>query len=117
MSTLAETICREARRWNLRLELRGDKIAVIPGSKAPPQFIELVRENKAALLSWLEATGAGLPRDQAPWLHVAKQVLAGEFDGADGRTRESLTIGLRTINHPTCRQALARLQSDKDLKP
>jgi hypothetical protein len=52
---------------------------------------------------------AGLPPDCAPWLHVAQQVLADEFNGCGPSTRESLTIGLRRITHPLCRQALERL--------
>lgn len=51
-----------------------------------------------------------LPPDQAAWLHTARQVLAGEWEGADDSTCESLTIGLRSIPHPDCREALARLR-------
>ncbi len=51
-----------------------------------------------------------LPADCLPWLHVARQVLAGEFDAADGSTSESLAIGLRGITHPLCRKALERLR-------
>jgi hypothetical protein len=57
--------------------------------------------------------GASLPPDQAAWLPVARQVLAGEFDGCDRSTRESLTIGLRSIQHPDCRRALDRLRAAK----
>lgn len=53
-----------------------------------------------------------LPPDQAAWIPVAKQVLAGEFDGADGSTRASVTIGLRSIGHPSCQAALTRLWPD-----
>jgi hypothetical protein len=49
--------------------------------------------------------------EQAAWLPVARQVLDGEFEGCDRSTRESLTIGLRSIPHPHCQQALIRLQS------
>ena len=55
-----------------------------------------------------EATPS-LPPGCLPWLGVAWQVLAGEFDGCDRSTAESLRIGLRGINHPLCREALARL--------
>ena len=55
----------------------------------------------------------GLPPDQAAWLPVARQILAGEFDGADGSTQESLTIGLRSIPHPDCRRALDKLSAAK----
>jgi hypothetical protein len=57
-----------------------------------------------------EAT-AGLSPDCAPWLAVAQQILAGEFDGCDRSTRESLSIGLRSISHPACGRALMRLQT------
>jgi hypothetical protein len=114
MSTVAETICREARRWNLRLEQRGDKVAIIPGSKAPPEFIEFVRANKAEVIAWLEADG--LAPDQAPWLHVGKEVLLGEFSGADKSTLQSLEIGLRSIRHPTCENALARVREAMSTK-
>jgi len=53
---------------------------------------------------------SGLPPDCVPWLHVASQVLASEFDRCDHSTRESLTLGFRSISHPLCRRALARLQ-------
>ena len=63
---------------------------------------------------WPERTmseAAAIPApDCAPWLKVAQQVLAGEFDGCDRSTRESIKIGLCSVSHPTCRLALARLQ-------
>lgn len=55
-------------------------------------------------------TAPTLPPDCLPWLHVARQILAGEFDGCDRSTAESLRIGLHRIPHPRCREALARLQ-------
>jgi hypothetical protein len=100
----------EAVRRGLRLELRGDKLAVIPGDRVPPEFADVLRQHKRELLDLLEARAAGLTPDCAPWLHVAKQILDGEFDGADGSTRESITIGLRPIRHPLCERALARLK-------
>lgn len=44
-----------------------------------------------------------------PWAHVTKQVLDGEFDGADKSTVESLTIGLGNNKSPPCRKALDKL--------
>jgi len=102
-------LCHEAARRGLRLEPRGDKLAVIPASRCPPEFADTLRQHKQEILSLLEGQAAGLAPDCAPWLHVAKQVLAGEFDGADGSTRQSLIIGLRSIPHPLCVRALARL--------
>ena len=54
---------------------------------------------------------ASLPPGCLPWIHVAAQVLAGEFDGADKSTVQSLAIGLHRIPHPQCRKALALLQT------
>lgn len=53
-----------------------------------------------------------LPPDQAAWLPVARQILAGEFKGADRSTVESLTIGLHGIRHPFCQQALEKLKEN-----
>lgn len=61
------------------------------------------------LRTLLPAKSANLPPDCAPWLHIARQVLAGEFDDADHCLVESLTIGLRATRYPDCQQALARL--------
>ncbi|MEK7677033.1 MAG: hypothetical protein AAB676_14475 [Verrucomicrobiota bacterium] len=105
----AEALYIEATRRGLRLEPRGDKLAVLPGDRCPPDFANVLRAHKGELLSWLEARAAQLPPDCAPWLHIARQILAGEFDGADRSTRASLTICLRSIAHPLCRRALDRL--------
>jgi hypothetical protein len=65
-----------------------------------------VRQHKHELLNWLEGRVAGLTPD---WLHIARQVLAGEFDGCDNSTRESLIIGLRSMAHPLARRSLEKL--------
>ena len=56
-----------------------------------------------------EPSDAILPSDQAAWLPVARQILAGEFEGCDRSTVQSLVIGLRSIQHPDCQRALERL--------
>ena len=106
----AKTLVNRAAELGLRLEPRGDKLAVIPGDRVPPDFADVLRQHKGELLIWLEARAAGLAPDCAAWLHVARQILAGEFDGADNSTIGSLTIGLRGILHPLCQQALLRLK-------
>jgi hypothetical protein len=50
------------------------------------------------------------PPDQGAWLPIARQVLAGEFNGADRSTVESLIIGLRWIEHPDAQAAVAQLK-------
>jgi hypothetical protein len=89
-------------------------LAVVPKGHCPPDFADLLRAHKVELLDWLEARTHNLPSDCAPWLHVAKQILAGEFIGADKSTVTSLTIGLRSINHPLCQQALNRLNQSRN---
>ena len=116
--TTAQDIYLEAQKRGLRLEPAGDKLAVMPKGKCPPDFAAVLRQHKPQLLTWLEGRAARLTEDQIPWLHIAKQILAGEFQGADRSTRESLTIGLRSIQHPVCRRALAQLGiRDRDQSP
>jgi hypothetical protein len=104
-------LCQRAVRLGLRLEPRGDKLAVIPAKRCPPDFAAELRQHKGELLDFLEAQAAGLALDCAPWLHVAKQILAGEFDGLmDNSVRGSLETGLRSIIHPVCQRALERLR-------
>ncbi|MBI4662150.1 MAG: hypothetical protein HY735_25300 [Verrucomicrobia bacterium] len=105
----APELYQEAFRRGLRLEPRGDKLAVIPGDRVPSEFADMLRAHKAELLDWLETKAVNLPPDQAPWLHIARQILAGEFDGADRSTVESLSIGLRSVVCPDCCRALQRL--------
>ena len=104
-----EELYHEATKRGLRLESAGDKLAVIPAKRCPPDFAAVLRQHKHELLDWLETRTIQLTPDQVPWLHVARQVLNGEFVGADSSTVASLTFGLRSIPHPTCKQALARL--------
>lgn len=109
-----------AAELGLRFERRGDKLAVIPAKLCPPEFAEALRPHKREILDLIEARAHNLPSDCAPWLHIAKQVLAGEFDGADGSTRDSLTIGLRSIKNPVCGSAIKHLWPEgmpKHLQP
>ena len=110
----APELYHEAARRGLRLEPRGDRLAVIPGDRCPPDLADNLRRHKAELLALLEFNAANLPPDCAPWLNVARQITNGEFDGADKSTVESLTIGLRRIPHPLCREALARLPDNPE---
>ena len=103
----------EAVRRGLRLEPRGNKLVVIPGDRVPPDFADTLRQHKGELLDLLEARTFNLTPDCAAWLHVARQILAGEFEGADSSTVASLTIGLRSILHPLCQRALERLAKGK----
>jgi hypothetical protein len=109
----AEILINRAAELGLRLEPRGDKLAVIPAKRCPPEFADTLRQHKGALLDLLEAQSSHLTPDCAAWLYVARQILAGEFVGADSSTVASLTIGLRSILHPVCQRALERLAKGK----
>ena len=107
--TTPEHLYLEATRRGLTLAPRGGRLSVSPAEHLDPEFRDLLLAHKAELLSWLSARADGLAPDCAPWLHVARQILAGEFDGCDRSTRDSLRIGLGSISHPECHRALARL--------
>ena len=109
-------ICAEATRRGVRLEACAGILRIISSEPCPPEFADVLRAHKPELLSWLEARAVGLPPDQAPWLHVARQVLCGEFEGVGRSMRESLMIGLRSIAHPECRRALAQLSAGNTTK-
>lgn len=113
----ATAIIERARRLGLRLQLEGERIAVAPARLCPPGFLATLREHKPAVMALLEAKATNLPPDYAPLLHVARQILAGEFDGADNSTVESLAIDLRSIGHPLCQEALSRLQDRPNSLP
>jgi hypothetical protein len=85
-------------------------------------FFRVVEQNKEAEKVQLSSSesvrsvrsgdnATSLPPNQAAWLPVARQVLGGEFDGADKSTAGSLLTGLRSINHPACRRALDKLRA------
>ena len=111
----APELYEEALRRGLRLETRGNKLAVLPAKDCPSDFAALLSEHKCVLLPWLEGRVSGLSEDCLPWLHVARQVLAGEFEGANTSTIESVAIGLRGIDHSRCQEALKRLAQYKKI--
>ena len=103
--TLPAELLHRAGQLGLRLEARGDKLAVIPAKLCPPEFADALRQHKGEMLAMLETRLTGLPPDCVPWVHIARQILAGEFDTGDGSTLESLRIGVRNIHHPLCQSA------------
>ncbi len=100
-----------ATKLGLRLEPRGNRLAVIPASRCPPDFMPVLRQHKRELLAFLDTERISLTPDCLPWLHIARQVLAGEFEGADRSTIESLCIGLRAVPHAVCERALKRIST------
>lgn len=104
------TILDRCRQLGLTVWAEGDRIGISPPGRLPDDLRELIIAAKPGLLSVLRE-GAGLRPDEIPWLHIAKEVLLGEFDGANRSTRESLCIGLNRIAHPLRQRALERLKA------
>jgi len=106
---VALQLYRRAQSLGLSLETDGYDLLIRPGGRCPPNFAAELKRHKDELVIWLDAKAAILPPDCWPWLHIAKQVLDGEFEKADRSLVDCLRIGLRNINHPLCHEALERL--------
>ena len=108
----APAILDRCRRAGLHVWREGERISIAPARLCPPDLLETIRNAKPQLLEWLaDADAHRLAPDCAPWLHVARQIVSGEFDGGDRSLLESLLIGVRNIPHPACQSAKARLQA------
>jgi hypothetical protein len=107
-----QPILTRAQRLGLQINVEGNRIAIFPKRCCPKDLLADFKEHKGAIIELLEqAQTSGLAPDCTPWLHVARQILAGEFDAPmDNSVRGSLEIGLRSIIHPVCQRALARLK-------
>lgn len=104
-------ILDRCRRHGLKVWAEGYRIGIAPKQRIPSDLLDEIRAAKSILLPLMrEGEALRLTPDQLPWLHVAAQVLAGEFDGGmTASRRQSLVIGLRSIPHHLCIQAFARL--------
>jgi TubC N-terminal docking domain len=109
MKPKASDVYKEATRLGLRLIPRGDKLEVAPKSRLTPEFAAVLREHKAELLALLEVPDRDLENYYAAGLHLAKQVEAGEFDGASAATLASIVEHIRDFADPLCRRALIKL--------
>jgi len=104
----------KCRSLGLELWVEGGRIAIAPKQRIPTGLLDQIREAKPDLLVILRQGRAHqLRADCIPWLHIARQILAGEFEGGDNSTVQSLTTGLRSVPHPSCREALVRLQKHR----
>lgn len=108
----AQEIYAEATRRGFEIFRRGDMLVVRPSNLLTREFADEIRKHKGEILNWLEARASNLTPDRAPRLHTARQILEGEFDGADRSTCESLTSDLTNHPyHPICQRALERLKT------
>jgi len=101
--TTPHEILLEAARRKLLFIPRGDSLLIIPRSRLTPDFLAVIRAHKPALLSWLAF---------ARQLHVARQILCGEFVGCPRGTRIRLMNELNSFFHPLATRAFAKLALD-----
>lgn len=101
----AQDILIEARRLGVRVTPYGpNNLYVDSDTELPPDFEQVLRDNKPGLLRHLR-------NQQASVRHLARQVVENEFVGANSITLHRVTMELReNITDPLCRRALDRLQ-------
>ena len=111
MKTAIQTVS-EVNAIGGRITLAGDKLRTMLPRNCPSELKTAIRANKPEIMVLIEVRSLRLPSDCGPWIHIARQVLAGEFEGADRSTIASLLIGLNAIvKHPAGRQAFDRLST------
>ena len=101
MKPTPQEIYDRAASRGLRLIPRGCLLEVTPKSRLTPELLAVIRANKMELLAWL---------DRVRRNGLLRQVLDGQFDGADNATREHIIQSLHGI--PQARSAIARLESE-----
>ena len=110
-ATTPAEIIRAVTGYGCRLAVRSGQLLMSRQRQLPPELLAAVRQNRQAISNAIEAEAAGLTPDCGPWLHIAKQIVLGEFDGGDRATLKSLWYGVRGIGHPACLAARARLET------
>ena len=111
MKTAIETVS-EVSAIGGRITLAGDKLRTLLPRNCPSELKTAIRANKSEIILLLEARALHLPSDGGPWIHIARQVLSGEFHGADRSTIGSLMTGLNAIvGHPIGRRAFDLLSA------
>lgn len=73
------------------------------------EFVATLRTHRSELLRFFIA-GRHVPI----LAHLARQILAHEFDSIDEQTREAFIENLRLTNHPACREAITFLGAAAD---
>ena len=96
------------RRAGGRIWRDGNRLGLEPASRLPAELIAEVRQNKRLLLFHLDDEGGD--KTQKAWKHVARQVLAREFDQGSRSLLKSIQIGLRSIEDTEARLALEMIE-------
>ncbi|MCW5553055.1 MAG: hypothetical protein KIS67_12960 [Verrucomicrobiae bacterium] len=80
---------------------------VYPAENLNPALEQILRAHQSELVPWLRAQAG-------PWLHLCKQIVLGEFDGATPERIEILARCLANDPHPLRQAALQRLLCPDD---
>lgn len=98
--TDARSILLEAMRRRIRLTPHGLKLIVDYTEEIPPDFEQILIENKPALLNLLRSKR-----------HLAKQILSGEFSVCPAATWHALNAAmLENYFDPLCHGAIEHLK-------
>jgi hypothetical protein len=99
-------IFNEAKRRGIHLEPDApDKLAYWPPDKLDPEFRAVLLANKSILIPWLK-------KRFAPQLHLAKEILQGEFSGATREEIFDLFRAMQHSRHPIVEKAREKLRAD-----
>lgn len=105
----ARDVYTEATRRGLRLEPAGDRLAVIPKGKCPPDFAEVIRAHKGELLAllnsppcpgWRSVPSAGLPLNPNPY--------PPQLSGSEARRIMSYVVRQLSGTDPLCEWCVKR---------
>ncbi|MHC1764619.1 MAG: hypothetical protein AB9869_09965 [Verrucomicrobiia bacterium] len=92
-------LLREAESLGLTLIPRGDKLRVVPGDRCPPEFAEVLRQHKPAILRWLSnppCPGWG----KVPPANLPLELVPPAMNTADAR--RIMDYVMRQIGDKTC---------------
>lgn len=111
----ASDVLNRCQSLGIAIRVKGEHLALSPAGRATPDLVAEIKAAKPLLMAILDPKLIYLQPDQRPWVHTARQILSGEFDGPfavwGGSMIESLLIGVRGIHHPDCQAARVKLET------
>ena len=104
--TPAAHLIHECRRRGAILRRDGYALEIERPSYLPAGLIEELKARKPDILALLDSEAGATPPNETPLVHLATQVVSGEFVGASPAMLESVAVSLRASRHPLCARAL-----------